>query len=89
MVGISTDDAQTQCDFAASNRLQFTTIADVTGQITRLYDVVWPLLRRTKRVTYLIDREGLIRGVFFHEFEVSKHVDDVLVALRRLKKAES
>lgn len=81
VVGISTDDHQTQCDFAASVGATFPMIADPSGKIARDYDVIWPLLKLTKRVTYVIDAEGIIRGTFHFELRVGQHVKTVLTLL--------
>lgn len=85
MIGISTDDHKTQCDFAREMLVPFEMIADSDGKISRLYDVFWSFLPAVHRVTFLIDEKGAIRGVFQHELRIGKHVDDVLRALRKLK----
>ena len=36
------------------------------------------------RVTYLIDKAGVVRNVFHHEVRIGKHVDDVLEGLKAL-----
>ena len=36
------------------------------------------------RVTYLIDKTGVIRDVYHHEVRIGKHVDDVLEGLKAL-----
>jgi thioredoxin-dependent peroxiredoxin len=60
-------------------------IGDEKGEIARRFDVVWPLMKLTMRVTFLIDGQGIIRGVFHHEVRIGKHVDDVVFAVRRMK----
>lgn len=84
ILGISTDDHQTQCDFAASMRAQFPMIGDDDLSLSRKFDVLWPLIGRTKRVTYVIDREGRVAGAFHHEVMVGQHITDVLKIVRRL-----
>jgi peroxiredoxin Q/BCP len=83
--GISVDDHETQCDFAARMNVRFAMIGDSSGEISRRYDVYRQFLPLRKRITYLIDPEGVVRGVFQHEFQISKHLDDVLHALERLQ----
>ncbi len=78
VVGISTDDRHTQCEFAASVGATFPMIGDPSGKIARSYDVVWPLLKAVKRVTYVIDAAGIIRGSFHFEMRVGQHVKSVL-----------
>jgi peroxiredoxin len=81
VVGISTDDHQTQCDFAASVGAKYPMIGDPTGAIARTYDVIWPLMKLTKRVTYVIDAAGIIRGSFHFEMRIGQHVKSVLSLL--------
>ncbi len=88
VIGVSVDDHQTQCDFAAATKASYPMIGDDSHEISRLYGVLRPYLKLDRRVTYVIDRAGTIRGVFEHEFQISKHLDGVLHLLERLKKEE-
>jgi peroxiredoxin Q/BCP len=56
-------------------------IGDPTGAIARTYDVIWPLMKLTKRVTYVIDAAGIIRGSFHFEMRIGQHVKSVLALL--------
>jgi hypothetical protein len=42
-----------------------------------LYYVKRPILSSNRRVTYIIDEEGVVAAVFHHEFQVLRHMDDV------------
>ncbi len=84
VVGISIDDHQTQCAFADITGVPFPMIGDADGEIGRRYGVVRPFLKLAKRVTFIVDREGVVRGVFEHEFQISKHLDGVLHLLEEL-----
>ncbi len=83
MVGISTDDHSTQCSFASSVRAPFPMIGDPAGEIARRYDVVWPLLRLVKRVTFVLDEQGRVEAVFHHELRIKSHVENVLSWLKK------
>ncbi len=37
-----------------------------------------------KRVTYVVDKAGIVRGVYHHEIAFGRHKDDVIQALRTL-----
>jgi peroxiredoxin len=82
VIGISTDDHQTQCSFAEKEKANFPMIGDPDGAIARQYDVVWPLLKLTKRVTFVIDPAGDVQAAFHFEMRVSQHVKSVLSALK-------
>jgi len=45
-------------------RAPFPLIADPRGEITRAYDVRWPLLNIAKRVTFVIGPSQIILGTF-------------------------
>jgi len=87
VVGVSVDDHETQCEFAESTKASFPLIADPEHTLSRLYGVLRPFLKLAKRVTYVIDPEGVIRGVFEHEFQISRHLDGVLLLLEKLQGA--
>lgn len=84
VVGISTDQLARQCRFAEKHQVRFPMIGDPDKDIARAYGVLWPLLPMAKRVTFVVDPFGIIRGVFHHEFQVSKHLDEVVSFARDL-----
>lgn len=86
VMGVSTDDSRTQCDFAAENNVSFPLIGDRGATISRAYGVLWPLIGVDRRVTFVLDEDGVVRAVFRHELQVLRHLDDVVSFLRRLKK---
>lgn len=83
VVGVSTDDADTQCRFADTHAVKFPLIGDRDKRISRAYGVLWPIIPIDKRVTVMIDPSGVVRAVFRHEFQVLKHLDDVLNYLKK------
>jgi peroxiredoxin Q/BCP len=85
VLGVSLDDQAVQCRFAERHELRFPLIADEGGSISRRYGVKWPLLPLARRVTFVIDPEGRIAARFAHEFQVSRHLDDVHRFLREAK----
>jgi len=85
VVGISTDAAETQCKFAESIGVQFPMIGDKDRTITAAYGVLWPIIPRARRVTYVLDASHIVRGAFWHEVQASKHLDDVLRLAQRYR----
>jgi peroxiredoxin Q/BCP len=86
LLGVSFDGRESHEQFITHHRLPFPLIADTGKALSRLYGAVrwegpWP---RVRRVTYVIDRAGIIRGVFVHELRISRHVADVLSVLGRI-----
>ena len=78
VVGVSVDDLETQCAFSEEHRLGFPLVADRDGAVSRLYGAKRALLPLDRRVTYVIDPGGRIAARFEHEFQVSRHLDDVV-----------
>ncbi len=87
LIGVSTDDHQTQCEFAGSVGSPFPMVGDANGTIARAYDVIWPLIKFTQRVTFVIDPEGIIRGIFHHELRIGMHAKNVLASLKAMQLA--
>lgn len=85
VVGISPDPLETQCKFAEHYQTSFPIVSDPDHRIARDYGVVFPLLPRVKRVTFIVDRQGYIAARFHHEVLWHKHIDDALEFLRRQK----
>ena len=86
VIGISIDDQKTQCAFAEAKKLPYVLISDTDARITRLYDAKWPLLERVRRVTYVIDPEGIVRNVFKYELRAAIHVSESLDATKHLRR---
>lgn len=82
LVGVSVDTVKTQCEFAEQEDIHFSLLGDEARTISKAYDVLWPVLRVDRRVTYIIGPDGVIESVIRHEVRVYKHLDDVLHYLR-------
>lgn len=87
LVGVSLDPAEVQKRFADQFELPFHLLSDQKGQISRDYEAIGllgNLLKMTRRITYLIDKEGVVRGAFHHELAAKRHLEDVRSALAAL-----
>ena len=83
VVGVSTDELNVQCEFGRQHAVNFPLLADADRRIAGAYGVLWPLVPRARRVTFVISEDGVIELVMWHEFQVSKHLDEVLRHLQR------
>ncbi len=84
VVGVSTDSLKRQAGFKAKHELDFPLIADVDKRIVELFGVKQSLLGIAKRVTFLIDRQGIIRFVW-PKVRVKGHVDEIITKIEELK----
>lgn len=76
--GISRDDIPTHHAFRKAHNLPFELLADEDGKVADLYDASIPLIRFTKRVTYLLDAEHRIAGVYQNLFGSRKHIKEMI-----------
>ena len=63
VIGISVDSAKRNRDFANELHITFPVLSDETKEVTRAYGVLYPLIRVAKRVTFVIDRKGVVREI--------------------------
>ena len=89
IVGVSPDPVATQCVFGSRQGVQFPLLADPERRIASSYGVLWPLLPRVRRVTFVISEAGKVELVASNELQVSKHVDGVLEHLRQRPRVAS
>lgn len=83
VIGISMDSVEKQNNFAKRFNLTYTLLAD-DGAVWKSYSVPnrFGLLRG--RVTYVIDKHGVVRNVFNSQVMVLKHVNQALEILKTL-----
>ena len=82
VIGISSDSVESHRSFAAKHDLSFALLSDEGGNIRRLYAVPKTFGLFPGRVTYVIDKEGVMRHVFASQLSVERHVQEALRALR-------
>jgi thioredoxin-dependent peroxiredoxin len=82
VIGISSDSVESHRRFAAKHDLSFPLLSDEGGNIRRLYGVPKTFGLFPGRVTYVIDKEGVMRHVFSSQLSVQRHVQEALAALR-------
>jgi len=82
IVGVSGDSESTHASFRDKYGLPFPLIADPEKELLAKYDARGGLLAfMPPRVTYVIDKEGVIRAAMRHDLFVGRHVREVLEAL--------
>lgn len=86
ILGVSVDSADSHRRFKEKHHLAYPIVSDADGRLRELYDVTTSLPMIRPRVTYVIDKAGIIRGAFRHDLLVTKHISD---AVRVLKEIES
>ncbi len=85
VVGVSSDTVESHKEFAASHNLPFQLLSDEDDQVRKLYGVPSTLGLLPGRVTYIIDREGIIQQVFNSQLNVGGHIKAAIKTLESLK----
>ena len=81
VIGISSDSDESHLAFAKQYRLTFPLISDADGSLRKLFAVPKTLGLFPGRVTYVIDKEGIIRQIYSAQLASDAHVKQALAAL--------
>jgi thioredoxin-dependent peroxiredoxin len=85
VVGVSRDDALSHARFAAHHRLPFLLLSDPSGEVHARYGVRSLMGGLVKdRLTFVIDRAGVIRDVFSARLRFAAHARGALELVRTL-----
>ena len=84
VIGISGDSQQSHKQFATKYNLPFTLLCDTNNKVRQLYDVPATLWILPGRVTYIIDKEGIIRHIFDSMLDFEAHVKEALKTLKAI-----
>jgi thioredoxin-dependent peroxiredoxin len=84
VIGVSSDTEASHGKFATKYKLPFTLLADAGGAVRKQYGVPATLGLLPGRVTFVIDRDGIVRHVFNSQLQATRHVDEALKILKRL-----
>jgi peroxiredoxin Q/BCP len=85
VVGISSDSVDSHGRFASKHQLPMTLLSDVDGKVRALFGVRPTLGIFPGRVTFVIDRTGIIRHVFVSQLRFERHVAGALEVVKRLE----
>ena len=83
VIGVSSDSVESHRHFAKDYQLPFILLSDVDGAIRKRYGVP-TAFGLPGRVTYIIDRQGIVRRIFFSQFTSKRHVDEALETLKSI-----
>jgi len=81
VIGISSDDSASHLKFASKHSLPYTLLSDAGGKVRKLFGVPSSFIFLPGRVTYIIDKSGVIRHIFSSQLNVNKHVEEAMKVL--------
>lgn len=86
VIGISSDNVASHKKFEEKYNLPFTLLADTDKKVRKLFGVPNSFLGMVPgRVTYIIDKEGVIVHIFNSMTDAKKHITEALSAIKKLK----
>jgi thioredoxin-dependent peroxiredoxin len=86
VIGVSSDSEESHQQFASKYKLPFLLLSDKSGEIRKKYGVPTTMGIIPGRVTYVIDKTGIVRHVFSSLFTPAKHISEALSVLKGLDK---
>jgi thioredoxin-dependent peroxiredoxin len=84
VIGISDDSSDSHTRFRSKYKLPFTLLSDRGGKVRKLFGVKKTFGIIPGRVTFVIDREGVVRHVFSSQTSPARHVEEALRVIGQL-----
>lgn len=84
VVGISSDTVDSHRSFAEHHNLPFRLLSDRGGVVRKQFGVPRTLGLIDGRVTFVLDRGGVVRHVFSSQLRARRHIDEALAVIRAL-----
>ena len=88
VIGVSADTVESHKAFADHYSLPFTLLSDPDNRIRQLYGATSALGFVPGRVTFVIDRKGIVRHVFSSQLQPEKHIEEAREILKKLDEEE-
>jgi peroxiredoxin Q/BCP len=85
VIGVSRDDVASHAHFREHHRLPFTLLSDPGGTVAASWGVRNTLGFIPGRVTFVFDKEGVVRHRFESNVRFGKHVDEALQVVKTLR----
>ena len=84
VIGVSSDGGESHEKFASKYKLPFLLVSDRGGVVRKQYGIPATLGLLPGRVTFVIDKQGVVRRTFNSQFQATKHVSEAIEALRAM-----
>lgn len=86
IIGISAQSVESHRNFAKKHRLNFTLLSDTGNKVRKLFGVPSNLFGLISgRVTYVINKEGVVVYMFNSQTQAEKHVNEALRILHEMQ----
>lgn len=88
VLGVSGQNVESHKSFATHHGLPFLLLSDASNKVRQLYGVPATMGIIPGRVTFIIDKQGVVRHVFNSQFQPEKHVKEAKQILEKLNAEE-
>jgi peroxiredoxin Q/BCP len=88
VIGVSADTVESHKAFAEHHNLPFTLLSDLDNNVRKLYGATSTLVFIPGRVTFIIDKKGVVRHVFSSQLQPEKHIEEAKEVLKRINEEE-
>ncbi len=88
VLGVSGQSVESHKSFATHYGLPFILLSDQDNKVRELYGVPSTMGIIPGRVTYIIDKKGIVRHIFNSQTQAPKHVEEAKKTLREIEKEE-
>ena len=88
VIGVSADSVESHKAFAEHHNLPFTLLSDGDNTVRKLYGASSTLGFIPGRVTFIIDKKGVVRHVFSSQLQPEKHIQEAIEVLKKLGEEE-
>ena len=88
VLGVSGQSVESHKSFASHHGLPFLLLSDQENKTRRLYGVPPTIGIIPGRVTYIIDKKGVVRHIFKSQYQPEKHVEEAKHVLEKLNSEE-
>ncbi len=84
VIGVSSQSIESHKSFASHHGLPFILLSDTDNRVRKLYGVPSTLGLIQGRVTYIIDKKGIVRHVFSSQLHSELHVEEAIKVLKKI-----
>jgi peroxiredoxin Q/BCP len=88
VVGVSSQSVESHEQFASANSLPFILLSDDDSRVRKLYGASSAFGLMAGRVTYIIDKKGIVRHVFSSQLNPKKHIEEALRIINEINKEQ-
>ena len=84
VIGVSSQSVDSHQRFAQANTLPFILLSDESGKVRKLYGASSAFGLFPGRVTYIIDKKGIVRHMFSSQLNPTRHIEEALRIIKEI-----